>query len=67
MSIRVAIADDHTLVAEGISKILSRHSDNITITAHYSTGAALLEGLKEGEQVVTGQSTTDSALRWLQW
>ena len=27
----------------------------------------ILEGLKEGEQVVTGQSTTDSALRWLQW
>lgn len=47
MSIRVAIADDHTLVAEGISKMLSRHSDNITITAHYSTGAALLEGLKD--------------------
>ncbi len=46
MSIRIAIADDHPLIAEGIGKILARYT-HISIGAHYPSGKALLEGLKE--------------------
>lgn len=45
MSIKIAIADDHALIAEGISKMLARYP-NIEIGTHYPTGATLLEGLK---------------------
>ena len=45
MNIKVAIADDHPLIVEGIGKMLSR-CPHITITNSYRTGAALLEGLK---------------------
>lgn len=46
MTIKLAIADDHPLVVEGISKMLARYPD-IHIGASYATGGALLEGLKE--------------------
>ncbi len=44
MSIHIAIADDHTLIAEGIAKMLTRYN-HIVVGQHYTTGAALLEGL----------------------
>lgn len=46
MNIKIAIADDHPMVAEGISKMLARYPQ-VEITAQYPTGAALLEGLKQ--------------------
>ncbi len=46
MSIKVAITDDHPLIADGISKMLARHPQMEFLT-HYATGAALLAGLKE--------------------
>ena len=46
MKIRVAIADDHQLVSEGISTLLHTQKE-ISVTAVYHTGAGLLEGLKQ--------------------
>lgn len=46
MKIRIAIADDHTLIAEGISKMLARYT-HIEVEAHYASGAALLKGLQQ--------------------
>jgi DNA-binding NarL/FixJ family response regulator len=42
--IKIAIADDHPIVVEGMSNLLRRHT-HFEITATYSTGAALLDGL----------------------
>ena len=42
--IKIAIADDHPIVAEGMSTLL-RQQSHFAITAIYHTGAALLEGL----------------------
>ncbi len=42
--IRIAIADDHPIVVEGISNLL-RSRDHFKITATYGSGAGLLEGL----------------------
>src|SRR5690606_18939105 len=46
MNIKLAIADDHPLVAQGISKMLARYPQ-VEIRAYYPTGAALLAGLAE--------------------
>lgn len=46
MNIKVAIADDHHLIVEGIQNIL-RYSSDIEVVAGYSSGTALLEGLKK--------------------
>lgn len=46
--IRIAIADDHPIVAEGLSTLLSRQP-SFEIVAIYNTGAALLEGLANGQ------------------
>jgi DNA-binding NarL/FixJ family response regulator len=48
MSIYIAIADDHTFIAEGISKMLARYP-HIEVGEHYMTGAALLKGLETGQ------------------
>lgn len=42
--IKIAVADDHPIVIEGISNLLNKHS-HIEVTATYETGAALLDGL----------------------
>lgn len=42
--IKIAIADDHPIVVEGISSLL-RADDRFDVIASYNTGAALLEGL----------------------
>lgn len=44
MNIRLAIADDHPMVIQGICNMLSPYK-NLEIIARYETGAALLEGL----------------------
>ncbi len=41
--IKVIIADDHSLVREGLKKIVSEESDNIKIVNEAATGAELLE------------------------
>jgi DNA-binding NarL/FixJ family response regulator len=48
MSIRVAIADDHPIVSNGLKNILKDFS-HIRVIAVYPTGKALLEGIR-GEQ-----------------
>lgn len=45
-SIRVAIADDHMVVINGLRVMLERHG--ITVSGYYTTGAELLAGLVEG-------------------
>lgn len=44
MNIKIAIADDHLMVIEGLCKILSP-CKHLEIIAKYETGKALLEGL----------------------
>ncbi len=46
MNIKIAIADDHPLVAQGISKMLA-HYPQIEVISYYLTGNALLSGLQE--------------------
>lgn len=46
MSIKIAIADDHIMVINGLQKMLTGHSD-ITITGTYMNGDELLKGLEE--------------------
>jgi len=46
MPIRVVIVDDHPLAQNGIKAMLSSYPQ-IILTATYSSGAALLEGLKQ--------------------
>jgi DNA-binding NarL/FixJ family response regulator len=46
MSLKLAIADDHPIVANGIRSIL-RDVPDITITDIYSNGHSLLNGIKE--------------------
>ena len=46
MSIRVAIADDHPIVSNGLKKILNDFS-HIRVASVYSTGKELLEGIKK--------------------
>jgi DNA-binding NarL/FixJ family response regulator len=46
MSLKLAIADDHPIVANGIRSIL-RDAPHITITDVYSNGQSLLDGIKE--------------------
>lgn len=48
MPIRVAIVDDHPLALSGIKTMLSTY-EQIAVTASYSSGHALLEGLKEDQ------------------
>lgn len=43
-AIKIAIADDHPIVVEGISNLLRQHP-HFDIIATYNTGAALLQGL----------------------
>ncbi len=43
--IKVAIADDHHLIAEGISNMLRYHTE-IELTANYADGASLMKGLE---------------------
>ncbi len=45
MNIKIAIADDHTIVAESLGKMLSKQP-GMSVVASYGTGTALLEGLK---------------------
>lgn len=45
MSIKIAIADDHPVVVEGIRNLLEAQ-ENLEVIATWSSGAALLEGLK---------------------
>jgi len=45
MSIRVAITDDHPMIAKGLQAMLSGH-DGIEVCGIYSDGDALLHGLK---------------------
>jgi DNA-binding NarL/FixJ family response regulator len=44
MNIKVAIADDHHLIAEGIQNML-RYSGEMEVVGSYSDGASLLKGL----------------------
>jgi len=44
MKIRLAIADDHPLVIEGLQHILAQNRD-ISLVAHYSNGRDLVKGL----------------------
>lgn len=44
--IKIAIADDHPIVVEGISNLLNKHS-HIEVIATYETGSALLDGLSQ--------------------
>ncbi len=46
MSICVSIADDHSLVVHGITRLLQQEPD-MQVVAGYSSGNALLEGLAE--------------------
>ncbi len=46
MSIRIAIADDHPMVINGLKDMLS-NCDHIILTATYPDGEALQEGLKQ--------------------
>jgi len=48
MQIRVAIADDHPLALSGIRSMLSTYGQ-ISVTATYLTGKALMEGLKDDQ------------------
>jgi DNA-binding NarL/FixJ family response regulator len=48
MSLKLAIADDHPIVANGIRSIL-RDVPDITVTDIYNTGHSLLNGIKEGQ------------------
>lgn len=45
MSIKIAIADDHPVVVEGIRNLLQAQN-NLEVIATYSSGTALLEGLE---------------------
>lgn len=45
MHIRIAIADDHPIVTEGLRKLLSAQN-HFEVIATYGSGAALLEGLE---------------------
>lgn len=45
MNIKIAIADDHPLVINGLTHILANSTD-MTITGSYQNGAELLEGIK---------------------
>jgi len=45
MSIKVAIADDHSLIAEGVRNML-RYSSEIDVVASWPDGKKLLEGLQ---------------------
>ncbi len=44
MSIKVAIADDHQLITEGLQNML-RYNDEIEVIATYANGAQLLKGI----------------------
>jgi len=44
MNIKVAIADDHPMIIDGVQTLLSNY-DHITLSGSYTNGAALLEGL----------------------
>ncbi len=44
MSIKIAIADDHSLIAEGIKNML-RYSSDMEVIASYPNGATLLAGI----------------------
>ncbi|SFE96942.1 two component transcriptional regulator, LuxR family [Chitinophaga sp. CF118] len=46
MSLKLAIADDHPIVVNGIRSIL-RDTPHITITDIYNNGQSLLQGIKE--------------------
>ncbi len=46
MNIKIAIADDHPIVVEGISNLL-RTQEHFEITATYTSGTALLLGLEQ--------------------
>lgn len=46
MNIKIAIADDHSLIAEGVSNML-RYSSELEVVATYPNGAALLSGLEK--------------------
>ncbi len=45
MSIKIAIADDHRLIAEGVQNML-RYSSEVEVVAIYPDGNALLEGME---------------------
>lgn len=46
MNIKIAIADDHHLIAEGIQNML-RYSSEMEVVACYANGETLMKGLKE--------------------
>ncbi len=46
MNIKIAIADDHSLIAEGVSNML-RYSSDIEVVATYPNGKLLLSGLEK--------------------
>lgn len=46
MSIKIAIADDHNLIAEGVCNML-RYNSDIEVIATFPDGAALLQGLEK--------------------
>ncbi len=46
MKIKVALADDHPIVTEGMKHLLSCQ-EQLEVIATYATGAQLLEGLKK--------------------
>ncbi len=48
MSIKIAIADDHSLITEGVSNML-RHNSEIELIATYINGAGLLKGIEKIE------------------
>ncbi len=45
MNIKVAIADDHQLIVEGLQNML-RYSSEVEVVAGYNNGSSLLNGLK---------------------
>jgi len=49
MSIKVAIADDHPLVVEGLCKVLNAMPQALRVTATYPDGGSLLKGLEEDQ------------------
>lgn len=46
MNIKIAIADDHPIVIEGISNLLKKEK-NLEVVATYQTGEEVLKGLKK--------------------
>lgn len=47
MNIKIAIADDHSLIAEGIAHML-RYNADMELIAEFKDGAALLQALEKG-------------------